>query len=212
MTPRKNRWLALALRGVVVCLAIVGVTAIFTAQAVSDDPPADAAKKAMDEMHKRFEEMSTPGAHHKHLNALIGDWNTENKFWMGPGDPQVVKGTASYRWIMDGRFVVHEYNSTWDGKPFKGLGYSGYDNLTKKYQNTWLDNMSTSIFVQSGSCDESGRTFTYEGEGPDCMTGKVVQHKSVLRVISSDRHVFEMHKPGPDGKLMKIMEITYTRK
>ncbi len=213
MISRKQPWLAVALRGVVVCLAIVGVTAIFTAQAVSDEPPMDeATKKLHEEMQKRFIEMSTPGAHHKHLNVFAGEWNTENKFWMQPDQPHIEKGTATHRWVMDGRFLVQEYNSSFQGQPFKGIGYMGYDNLTKKYQSTWLDNMSTAIFIQAGSCDTAGKEFTFNGEGPDCETGKVTPYRSVLKVISPDKHVFEMYKPGPDGKMHKNMEITYTRK
>ena len=47
----------------------------------------------------------------------------------------------------------------------------------------------------------------------DCpMTGeKDMPVKQVLRIISPDKHVFEMHDPRK-GEKSKTMEITYTRK
>ena len=35
--------------------------------------------------------------------------------------------------------------------------------------------------------------------------------KQVTTVVSNDKHTFDMYMPGPDGKEMKCMSITYTR-
>ena len=43
------------------------------------------------------------------------------------------------------------------------------------------------------------------------MTGqKNMTMKQVIRIISPERHVFEMHDPSKGGN-SKMMEITYTR-
>ena len=47
---------------------------------------------------------------------------------------------------------------------------------------------------------------------PDPMTGKMTPMKEKLTIVDDDHHTFEMWMPGPDGKLFRMMEITYARK
>lgn len=209
----KNKHLGMALRTLLACSVLVGITALVASRVVSDDTKGqpEMTKEQM-EAQKKMEEAGRPGPHHKHLDAIVGEWNCDSKFWMGPGEPMTAKATASYKWILDGRFVQEEYNSEFEGKPFKGIGTFGYDNTTKKYSSTWIDNMSTTLYVSSGTCDDSGKSFTFNGESPCCMTGKILKDRSEWKIISKDKHVFEMFKEGEDGKMMKVMEITYNRK
>jgi hypothetical protein len=44
------------------------------------------------------------------------------------------------------------------------------------------------------------------------MTGKSLPMKEVMTLVDADHHNFEMWMTGPDGKMMKTMEIQYTRK
>ena len=51
---------------------------------------------------------------------------------------------------------------------------------------------------------------SFEGTNTDPMTGKA----SIVRMVSQhepDREVHEMHGPGPDGKVFKMMELVYSR-
>lgn len=211
----RNLSLAAALRTLVALVVLVAVSAFVTARVVSDDKgqPSDPMQsEEWKEMEKKYEEAGRVGPHHKHMEPFIGEWNAECKYWMGPGEPMTSKASSSNRWIMDGRFVQLDYKGEWQGKTFTGMSIMGYDNIQKKYYSTWIDSMSTSLYVQSGACDESGKTFTFEGEAPCPITSGMKKHKTVYKVISKDKHVFEMYEPGPDGQMAKNMEITYTRK
>jgi hypothetical protein len=212
MLKNKHLSLGMALRTLVICTVLVGVTALVASRVVSDDKkgPPEMSKEAM-EIQKRMMEWGTPGPNHKHLDSLVGEWNTEGKFWMEGPEPKVILATASNKWIHDGRFVQSDYKSVWDGMPFNGTNTLGYDNYSKKFSSVWMDNMSTSMMVQSGTGDASGKNISYEGDAPDCQTGKVAKHRSTYNIVSKDKHVFEMHKEL-DGKWIKLMEITYTRK
>jgi hypothetical protein len=44
------------------------------------------------------------------------------------------------------------------------------------------------------------------------MSGQEKPTKMAVRVVSNDQHVMEWWDPTPDGKWVKTMEITYTRK
>ena len=164
-------------------------------------------------MMKKAEEASTPGAAHKALDPLVGDWNAEVKMWMAPDAPPTIsKGTAKSAWALQGRFVQQEFTAEFMGKTFRGIGYTGYDNVRQKYSSVWIDDMSTTMVNSEGQADNSGKVLTFGGDYACAMTGE--KNKAVTqiyRIISRDKHVFEMHDPKLGDK-SKTMEITYTRK
>ena len=208
-----RRVLGVAMSYLLLAAALVGVTALVTSRAVSDDKkqPADDAKE--NEMMAKWAAAGTPGEFHKKLDAFVGDWKGVSKFWMDPSqEPMTSKATMKNTWIFGGRFLKQEYKGQVTGQPFEGFGLWGYDNLKKKYTSTWTDSMSTAIMAELGTCDASGKTFTLFGSHDDPITGKAVKTKSITRIINKDKHVFEMYEPGPDGKLFKNLEIVYTRK
>ena len=92
------------------------------------------------------------------------------------------------------------------------LGMTGYDNALKRYVATWADSGSTGIMRMTGTYDAATKTYTYEGLYPDPMSGKEKPTRMAVRVVSNDQHVMEWWDPTPDGKWVKVMEITYTRK
>ena len=113
---------------------------------------------------------------------------------------------------MDGRYVQETAEGMFNGMPFHGMGVYGYDNMEKKYVTSWVDNMGTGIMSTKGDASDDGKTMTFTGMGDDPMSGKEVPMRSVIHWMGKDQYHFEMYGPGPDGKEMKMMEITYTRK
>ncbi|MFQ5430276.1 MAG: DUF1579 domain-containing protein [Phycisphaerae bacterium] len=203
--------LGATLRTPLVVVALVAVTALVTRQVISDEKPGQS--KAHEEMAAKWRAMNSPGPFHKNMDPMVGDWVAASKYSPAPGvPPEVNKGTCRNSWIMGGRFIKQEYRGKAMGEPFEGLGILGYDNMKKQYTSSWVDNMTTGIMADFGVCDESGKVFTFESTHPDPMTGKPVKMKSVTRVVNKDKHVFEMFREGPDGKMFKNLEITYTRK
>jgi len=170
-----------------------------------------ASEPTPEEITKKMEAAGTPGPAHKALEPLVGEWNAEVKMWMAPdAPPTVTKATAKSTWAMNGRFVRQEFNGEFMGKPFKGLSFTGYDNTKKKYNSVWLDDMNTSMMTSEGEGDSKVITFESHYDCP--ITGeKDKASKQVYRIISNDKHIFEMHDPAK-GANSKTMEITYTRK
>ena len=125
--------------------------------------------------------------------------------------PTLTKATVKSTWAMNGRFVQEEFNGEFMGKPFRGISFTGYDNTKQKYNSVWIDDMHTSMFTSEGE-GENGKLITLEGKYDCPITGqKDMSMKQVIRVISRDKHVFEMHDPSKSDN-SKTMEITYTRK
>ena len=154
---------------------------------------------------------STPGAQQKLLANDVGDWKLEVKMWMDPSaEPMVSESTAHREMIMGGRYLVEEVSGTVMGMPFTGHGMAGYDNVTGKYWNTWVDNMSTGVMISTGSYDAASKTFTYTGESSDPMMGKVVKNKTVIQLVNDDKQVMTMYMVQGDQEI-RSMEITWTR-
>ena len=187
--------------------------ALTTATSAQDGSSAPKSDPKMEEMMKKAEAAGTPGSAHKALEPLVGNWNAEVKCWMSPdAPPTVTKGTAKSTWAMNGRFVQEEFSGEFMGKPFKGMSLTGYDNTKGKYNSVWVDDMHTSIFNSEGAAESDPKVITLTGKMDCPLTGeKEVPMKQVLRILSRDKHVFEMHDPR-QGANSKTMEITYTRK
>jgi Protein of unknown function (DUF1579) len=187
-------------------LLILSTVSIAIAQ---DKAPSAGEKAAMEAMMKAM----TPGPAHKLLDAMVGTWDTKVTMWMAPGaPPSVSSATAEAKWVLGSRYVQEEFKGEFMGMPFQGIGYSGYDNVKKEYWGTWIDNMSTGVMKVTGATSDAGKTWKYTGTNADPMTGKDMPAEERVTVADADHHTMEMHGPGPDGKMFKMMEITYTRK
>lgn len=174
--------------------------------------PPDEQEMSHDEMMAMWMQMNAPGEHQAHLKKLEGTFTTVNTMWPEPGaEPVVSKGTATNRMILDGRYLESEYEGEFDGQPFSGRGLTGYNNMTGKYGNIWVDSMSTGLTVAEGHCSNDGSVFTYSGEmdlGP--QMGKMA-FREVLTIVDKDTHKFEWFDIV-EGKEIKSMEIIYKRK
>jgi Protein of unknown function (DUF1579) len=77
---------------------------------------------------------------------------------------------------------------------------------------TARDSMSTGIMVSEGTCDSQKKTCAFTGSWNDALKKGPVRARMTTRWTSPTTEVFEMYGPGKDGKEMKMMEITYTKK
>lgn len=177
------------------------------------NPPAP-SQAQMEEMMKKYQELSTPGPGHERLKPLAGSWNVTSRAWMDPkGEPSTSTGTCENKLIMGGRYLVQEFHCSFMGQPFDGRGLIGYDNLRKQYTSSWIDSMSTAILSTTGTTDASGKVVTYIGKMDEPLTGeKDKVFKAIERLIDQDTHVFEMYDNIPGIGEVKVMELTYTRK
>jgi hypothetical protein len=195
-------------------IALLAV-ALLAVTAVADDKKKVTAAPDEKAMTEAWAKMATPGAEHKKLDPLAGEWTYTAKFWMAPGAPPMeMKGEDKSVWIMDGRFLKGEVGGPAQNgmPPFQGVSVTGYDNSSKKYVSSWIDNMTTAITPMTGEMDAAGKVLTFHYEEFDPMIGKKVKARQVIRITGHDSHVLEFYKAMPDGKDSKAGEIVYTRK
>ncbi len=160
-----------------------------------------------------YQKAGTPGAQHQSLSAVAGDYDVRIKSWHDPSAaPMEETGTVRRAMTLDGRVLTEDLTATMMGQPYSGHGMMGYDNTTGKYWSTWNDNMSTGLMVTEGSCDSQGKNCTFTGSYNDPVKKTPIRTRMTTRWPSPTTEIFEMYGPGKDGKEMKMMEITYSKK
>jgi hypothetical protein len=153
-----------------------------------------------------------PGAEHKKLEPLVGDWNMTMKMWMDPSQPPAeIKATVKREWIMGGRFVQESVKGEFEGKPFEGLGLWGYDSAQKKYTTVRACGLCGMVQSDTSDIDATGRKFECTTEGKCPVTGEMVKGRDEVVIESKDRIVANIFKTM-DGKEFKAMEIVSVRK
>jgi hypothetical protein len=185
----------------------------------SEEKAAAPSAADKEQMMKMMMEMGKPGPEHERLKAYVGDWDADCAFNC-PLDNSVqkTKGVMHIKPLLGDRYIQLNYEGEMmlpDGKttmPFKGMGIGGYDKGKKKYTNVWIDEMSTTMMLTEGTAD--GNTITFEGGFTDPMSGKVTKVKEIVTETDSSHHKYELHMEGPEtgGKMMKVMEINYTKR
>lgn len=169
--------------------------------------------KEEEEMMKLWQEYSTPGKAHKHLEFLKGEWIVETKMWQAPDAPlSSSTGTASGEMILGGRYLLMKYSGTFEGMKFEGIALTGYDNDKKKFQSIWIDNFGTGLYFTEGSCKEDFKECTDEGEWWDPIRKHNYKVRSIGKIIDNDTYINEMYAKYPNSKEFKTMELVYKRK
>jgi hypothetical protein len=102
---------------ITVAAAAFVLLAVATAFGAAPDEKVPPQTVDIAEMMKRAQKLITPGEPHKLLERFLGMWDTGMRF-NSPGVPaQDEKGTATYSWLMEGRWLRGEWTTTMYGKP-----------------------------------------------------------------------------------------------
>jgi hypothetical protein len=198
------------IRTLAVGLLTVAVSLALPVAAQEQGPGHEMTPEQKAEM-EAYQKAGTPGPQHAALAKMAGSYDLSIKSWHGPGEPSVETGTATRSMVLDGRVMVEDVNATMMGQPFTGHGMHGFDNVTGKHWSTWNDSMMTGVMLSEGDCDAAGAC-TFTGSWNDPVKKGKLTSRMTTRWTNPTTEVFEMYGPGPDGKEMKMMEITYTKK
>ena len=153
----------------------------------------------------------TPGKYHTFLAQTNGMWNTEITMWMEPGaTPTTSKGTCENSMILGGRYQESVHKNEWNGAPFEGKATVGFDNILKKYQSTWIDNMGTGMMIMEGVYNDKTKTLMTTGKMVDPMAGTVISVREVMTFMDENTYAMDMYITNK-GKEFKTMNIKYTR-
>jgi hypothetical protein len=162
------------------------------------------------QMMELMKKWSATDEHHKELAWHVGQWDVEMRVMGGAAE----KGTAEFKWIMDGRWLSEEMRGTMMGMPYHGYGVSGFDRFKKKWVTTWVSNLDTAMLRFEGVVvDPTGKVRVVWCNLDEYLTGEHDKPaKGVFRKIDENKFVYEIWDMamGPEGG--KVMDFTYTRK
>ena len=167
---------------------------------------------------RRWLAYNTPGKAHRQLGAFVGDWDTVWSVWEKPGDkPYVTRGTASFKWAHDGRFVRGDFQGVTVGRRYDAQLLLGFDSFREHYVATWVNSLETAPLIYRGrpKLGAAGRLVAIDlkGKADDCVHGRFdLDYRAVFAIEAEGRIRESVYGPGLDGREVKTAEIVYTKR
>ncbi len=158
------------------------------------------------------ERLGQPGEFHAKLKPLAGRWDLAVRRWKdADAPPEEAKGTSERTWILAGRYLREDLQSTLGSGAFGGMGLLGYDNVLQKFTSMWVDSSTTTMMTASGKCSADGKVLTLTGQYSDPVSGKAEAYRSIIQIEGENEHKLELLVPGSGGKEFRMLEVTYRR-
>lgn len=205
------------LRHLASALALVALTVVATAMIATQEEkkPQDetpSGQMSKEDMMKKWTEANALTSHHAALSSFAGEWVAHATRYDADGS---VEGksvdAATNSVILDGRILMLEYEGDWEGKPFHGLGFTGYDTVRKEHYTVWFDNFSTGPMIARGKAQESDDVVRVVAEQINPVDGMPYQEELVTTIVSDDEHRLDMYMTS-HGHRMHQMKVEYERK
>jgi hypothetical protein len=155
-----------------------------------------------------------PQAEHQWLQKFVGEWTSEGKMTVAPGEePVVFRGTESVR-ALGGLWVVGEAKGEMPGGgEMVSITTIGYDPRKGRYVGSFIASMMAEMWLYEGTLDEAQQTLSLDTEGPAMDgSGGRAKYRDVMKFESDDHRVLTSHVLGEDGEYRQFMEAHYRRK
>ncbi|MDQ6482451.1 DUF1579 domain-containing protein [Dyadobacter sp. LHD-138] len=157
-------------------------------------------------------EISLKSGIHKKLGALAGNWEGATKTWFEPNvlaDESPMKGRI--RPILEGRFLIYEYQGSLNGNSFEGVATFGFDIANNKIQCSWIDSfhMGTGILLSEGNMTDHGFSVLGSYGGPDIP--EPWGWRTVFELTDENNLIITAYNISPEGQEDKATETIYKR-
>jgi hypothetical protein len=154
-------------------------------------------------------QLPKPHEYHLMLQGDVGVWDGE--FEMALMD-QKLQGKIVETVESFGDFwTIRRLEGSILGTPFHGTYQLGYDPGAQEFMGTWIDTLSHNMAVMRGQYAAEARTLRMEFKGPD-MLGNEVDHWNTSHYDALGRRIFESWVRDTEGKEVRTMTITFTRR
>ncbi len=162
----------------------------------------------------KFPEMPAPQQEHQWLQQFVGEWTTEAEMTMGPDQVFRSTGSESVR-AVGGHWVVSDITGDSPMGPMHGVMTLGFDPEKDKFIGTWIDSMTSHLWVYEGTLDSTGKVLTLSTVGPDMMDptpGKTANYRDVIEIKNPNTRVLTSSAQDANGEWQTFGTITFSRK
>ncbi len=162
----------------------------------------------------KFETSIEEGIHAR-LNKMAGNWEGVARTWFQPdviADESPVSGTI--RPVLGGRFLLHEYEGSFAGKPLQGMVIYGYDLNTGSFQSAWIDSFHMGTGIMFSQQVKTEGDFSVYGSYQALMPEGQQEWgwRTDLELEDENTLVITAYNITPEGTETKATEIIYKRK
>ncbi len=161
---------------------------------------------------QKWETYITPSKTHLFLKKMEGKWSHQSKIWVdSKANPIDAKGQCIRKMLLGDRYLQTTFKTFINKTPLEGIVTVGFDNASKKYVSTWIDNLGTGMMYLEGEYDSTDKRIEYEGSIADPISGKDRKIKQYVYYKDVDHQYIEMYEQPEGEDEFKSMEITMVR-
>lgn len=153
------------------------------------------------------------GAHHR-LARMAGDWEGTTRVWFDPTQPPASEAPQSgrIRRILDGRFLLHDYETSFGDESQQGLVIYGLHLDAQTFESAWADSFHTGTSIMYSTAPAICADYTVLGSYGDGQGGPPWGWRTSIEQPDDDTLVITMTNISPQGEEAKAVETRYTRK
>jgi len=164
-----------------------------------------------------------PGPMHERLSALVGTWQVEMVFYIAGGTkdkPLISRDLICRReWITEtgNRHLKDVTEGSIGGNRYYRLGLLGYSTMDQGYEWVTVDALNANMMIYRGRRDARSQDismpgeFTDQGVLGDRYAGQRVGMRTVIRIESPERHIFELYMTPPKRPEFLAARAVYSR-
>lgn len=150
---------------------------------------------------------------HRRLNDLAGEWMGNMQTWLEPGKlEEETSIEGNIRTLLEGRFILHEYQTSFKGAPVAGMAIMGYSIDTAAYQCAWIDSFHTGTTIMFSEGGESAKLLSVLGSYSGVDIPEPWGWKTEIEQLTQNRIIITSYNITPKGESAKAIEIVYNRK
>lgn len=160
----------------------------------------------------KFETSKTSGVHYQ-LSDLAGEWQGTTKTWFEPdqlGDESPMQGTMKV--VLDGRFVLYEYQGSLGGKQFEGIAIIGFSISSATFQLAWADSFHTGTDIMFSEGKGGDKLFNALGSYGAAEMPEPWGWRTEIDLPNKDTLIITAYNITPSGEESKATETIYARK